>query len=101
MNLANYDTYTPNTAAGSRFNAILAIIIAERIVTKIRGGHEDGADNGYHGAGWFVSRGIAPGQGYRVVGVVRRSSTESFERIAHIIERVGNCCRRICWINIR
>ncbi len=27
-------------------------------------------------------------KGYRVVGVVRRSSTESFERIAHIIERV-------------
>ena len=30
-------------------------------------------------------------KGYRVIGMVRRSSTMDFERIAHIIDRVDTC----------
>ena len=53
-----------------------------------QGRAEESAHHRNHRTGRFVPRRALLGNGYEVVGMVRRSSTVNFERIAHIQDHI-------------
>jgi len=79
----------------------VASFIALRLPNAQRSrAREDRARHRHNRPGRFVLAELLLREGYRVVGMTRRTSTDVHERIAHLVDDVESS-RAICWIRCR